>query len=270
MAPVISTPVPRTPETSRGSVLIVDASRAGAFLLSRVAQRCGFVPTVAVDTVAELEALSGAATPFDTVLLDASLAGAKHLADAVERPATRLVGLGAAREDDADWLSGLDARLPRPVEFSELARILAEAADAKAHALEAEPAAQPVDLRALRDLEKLGGADFVRDIVNQFVADGAAALRNLSHSMATGDVGLFRDQAHALRSSAANVGARSIYSTCLAWREIAEDDLVRNGVDHMRELGEQFDNASRTLTAYIETVRREEEAERREPPSAAA
>ena len=102
----------------------------------------------------------------------------------------------------------------------------------------------------------------MRAIVEQFVADGAAALRGLAHSMEAGNAALFRDQAHALRSSAANVGARGIYSTCLAWREIAPDELITERRRHMRDLAEQFETASRELTHYIAAAQNSEAKDR--------
>jgi hypothetical protein len=62
---------------------------------------------------------------------------------------------------------------------------------------------------------RLGGRDFVRDIVAQFVADAAAVLASLTAAVASRDSKGFREQANALRSCAANVGAPNVYRMCL-------------------------------------------------------
>jgi CheY-like chemotaxis protein/HPt (histidine-containing phosphotransfer) domain-containing protein len=202
-------------------------------------------------------------------------------------PPLHIIGLDATHSPTltAAYIdAGADASLAKPVDFTALLDLIA-AAPASAQTAElasaapvapaevsfAEPVApaaprdhtgaeadgEPasagpaIDLRALRDLESLGGADFVREIVNQFIVDGAGALRNLTRLTVDRDVEMFRDQAHALRSSAANVGARCIYETCLAWRAIAPEQLARDGAMHMRTLNRQFQEATSMLEAYI-------------------
>ncbi len=62
-------------------------------------------------------------------------------------------------------------------------------------------------MRVLRDLEKLGGEDFVESVVAQFIADASRLLPELSACAEAEDTSLFRDHIHALRSCAGNVGA---------------------------------------------------------------
>lgn len=108
-----------------------------------------------------------------------------------------------------------------------------------------------VDRRALDDLAELGGSAFVNDIVAQFVEDASSVLRTLHEAVQARDAAVFRDQAHALRSCAANVGANSVYATCLAWREIQPAELAAQGQAHMKRLEFEFACAREVLQDYL-------------------
>ena len=64
------------------------------------------------------------------------------------------------------------------------------------------------------------------------------------------DVKLFRDKAHALRSGAANIGARGIYDLCLQWRQITAAELQENGRRHADRLAAELERASRALLQH--------------------
>ncbi len=98
-----------------------------------------------------------------------------------------------------------------------------------------------VDFDALNKLESLGGKEFLDDLATQFLDDAADILHDLAKIMAARDVQAFREQAHALRSAAANIGARGIYEMCLAWRQITPEDLANRGELHLKELREEFE-----------------------------
>ncbi len=54
-------------------------------------------------------------------------------------------------------------------------------------------------------------------------------------------------QVHALRSSAANVGARRLYKLCLEWRELTRDELLASGSSRFVQLQGEFSAAERAL-----------------------
>ena len=252
------------PRPSRGVVLVIDPSATSRLMISRVLAKAGYEPREASDA-AEARRLDSAANDKACAAVASADEPGVYTVLGSGGAALPIIGVGNTSFVAADCFVTM---LPRPINFEALlsgvAAALAPAsqmANAATNETESEPP-QILDHRALRDLEKLGGADFVRAIVEQFVADGAAALRGLAHSMEAGNAALFRDQAHALRSSAANVGARGIYSTCLAWREIAPDELITERRRHMRDLAEQFETASRELTHYIAAAQNSEAKDR--------
>ena len=72
----------------------------------------------------------------------------------------------------------------------------------------AAPLPTPVDLRRLGSLAELDSGDgFLDGLIDDFVADLETIVLQLEEAAAKGDARTFRNQAHALRSSAAHVGA---------------------------------------------------------------
>ncbi|MDB5648495.1 MAG: rpfC 1, partial [Hyphomicrobiales bacterium] len=130
---------------------------------------------------------------------------------------------------------------------SETLELAANEADARADA----GADGPIDERALRDLQKLGGDEFVDEIATQFVADAASVLKSLTAAVAEQDVHGFRDHAHALRSCAANVGAQAVYKICLDLRAIDAHELAVKGETHVRALELQFERARAALASHL-------------------
>jgi HPt (histidine-containing phosphotransfer) domain-containing protein len=120
---------------------------------------------------------------------------------------------------------------------------------------------EPLDARALGELEKLGGRDFVRDIVAQFVGDAAAVLASLTAAVTERDPKAFREQAHALRSCAANVGAQNVYRMCLAWRDLDAQEIAASGSQYMQMLEAEFERVRGALTPMLQQGEASEGAE---------
>jgi two-component system sensor histidine kinase RpfC len=98
-----------------------------------------------------------------------------------------------------------------------------------------------IEANKVAELHRLGGAAFVNDLVQQFLDDSRDVLRELAAAVEAGDAHAFREQAHALRSGAANIGARGVYEMCLAWRQIDGAALKTNGASYVRALQREFE-----------------------------
>jgi two-component system sensor histidine kinase RpfC len=107
-----------------------------------------------------------------------------------------------------------------------------------------------VDMAVLDDLMALGGEAFVRDLIQQFLSDAKMLIEDLSRAALAGDVETFRGQAHALRSAAANVGARGLFDLCLSWRLIRRQDVAEQGSEHIRRLTGEFDRVRGALLGF--------------------
>jgi two-component system sensor histidine kinase RpfC len=108
-----------------------------------------------------------------------------------------------------------------------------------------------IDVRVLQDLESLGGKQFVAELVTEFNSDVELVLRELTVAVTNKDLQAFRDQVHAFRSSAANIGARRIYKLCLAWRQIGMRELEAQGTEHLRKLELEFQRVRSDLIRYV-------------------
>ncbi|MFO1188038.1 MAG: ATP-binding protein [Alphaproteobacteria bacterium] len=97
-----------------------------------------------------------------------------------------------------------------------------------------------LDERALDDLGKLGGDKFVADLIMDFTHDADGIIERIETAAAERDVAAFRDEVHALRSSAANVGATAIYRLCLSLSDIARNDFDGQAAVHAIQLREEY------------------------------
>jgi two-component system, sensor histidine kinase RpfC len=184
-------------------------------------------------------------------------------------PIIGLVG-GAAERIGACIDAGMDACLPKPIDPAHLldavrSFVQVEAREEAAPEIaapeppaesDAEEAGRPqevpaMDLQVLKDLEQLGGRQFVEEIASQFIADANWIFPDLAAAIRQADVQASRDLLHALRSCAANVGASAIFELCLAWREIDRQELVGRGETCLSLLQASFEDARRAMRDHL-------------------
>ncbi len=112
----------------------------------------------------------------------------------------------------------------------------------------------PVCETTVNDLVDLGGKDFVSELAEQFSLDAANALLKLNNAVDQADSATFRDEAHALRSASANIGAQMLFQTCLSWREIESCELQSDGVQHLHRLQEEMQQAIEGLEQVLDVT----------------
>jgi len=250
-------------------ILVAEDNRTNQKVIGRLLERSGIVVEFADDGEAAINKLSTA--PFDLAFMDINMPvmngieATKLYRFAGLEPYVPIVALTADVRDEIREKcleAGMDDCLPKPVAVEQMLaaiRRLVKLKPASAVLRMEEPAydmpvaevasAAPIDHEAIDDLRNLGGQDFVNEIVDQFVSDSVAILRSLSDAVAKGDETTFRDQAHALRSCAANVGAQRMRKLCLDWREIDAHELAIDGERHVRELENELNRVVIELAA---------------------
>ena len=87
----------------------------------------------------------------------------------------------------------------------------------------------------------ISSADLVRD----FIADADQLVEELEAAALNVDAAAFRDRAHALRSSAAHLGATALFELCLKWRGIGPDQLAAEGAQYAMHLRSEFERLRR-------------------------
>jgi HPt (histidine-containing phosphotransfer) domain-containing protein len=251
--------------TYRPVALVLQSSLTVQTIIERSLAKAGIQSLCVQDESAARQALE--ANRIDLLVADAALHGGDR--SAALRGWCRGKGIPVLTLT-ADGTSGphshAGASVAMPIVPDELARAALElirrpAIQPHASPPEANSTAQrelpklepePLDARALGDLEKLGGRDFVRDIVAQFVADAAAVLASLTAAVTERDPKVFREQAHALRSCAANVGAQNVYRMCLAWRDLDAQEIATSGSQYMQMLEAEFERVRGALTPMLQ------------------
>jgi len=117
-----------------------------------------------------------------------------------------------------------------------------------------------IDTVVLADLESLGGGGFVIELIDAFLADSAELVEEMAAAARAGDSSAFRGQAHALRSAAANIGAKGLFELCLSWRLIRAQQLDKDAEQLALRLNSELERVRASLLAHrarLQAVARE-------------
>jgi len=154
--------------------------------------------------------------------------------------------------DDA----GIDAFLPKPVEARKLLDTIASlvtqrAAEASvpAGAADAMPVINAVTLAELELISS--GSGFMPELINGFIQDGEALLRQMEAAVAARQYDSLRDLVHAMKGSAVTLGAEQLSKTCVGINAQTGVELEASGPRLLKPVREQFQAASTSLLEYL-------------------
>jgi two-component system, sensor histidine kinase RpfC len=255
---------------ARLSILVAEDNRTNQKVIGKILEKVGHEVTIVENGEAALQELDE--REFDLVLMDINMPvmngidatklyrfgalGQRHV------PIVALTADASVEVSERCERAGMDGCLTKPIEPARLIetidRLVLAGRSAEREEQETAPHAAAADAALasdmpaiekdkIRELEKLGGLDFVDDLVQQFLNDSITVLRDLGDAVRAGDVDSFRELAHALRSGAANVGARGVYEMCLAWRQIDAPTLESEGEHNVRQLETEFERVRAAL-----------------------
>jgi len=110
-----------------------------------------------------------------------------------------------------------------------------------------------LDERRLAGLAALDAGDgFLYETVEAFLRDGRGLVEAMERAAAAGDVRAYRDAAHALRSSAAHIGAEALYRRCLEWRGLDDHALALRMKAEAAAVAREFGRAEAALRDFLE------------------
>lgn len=79
-----------------------------------------------------------------------------------------------------------------------------------------------LDVRTFSELERLGGPEFLEELISDFRRDCQASVSSISTAVTGGDLQRFRFEAHSISSAAANLGARALHEICSPLGRVSE------------------------------------------------
>jgi two-component system sensor histidine kinase RpfC len=259
------------------NILVADDNRTNQRVVAKILERGGFDTKIVGNGEEALDALEEGR--FDLVLMDVNMpvmngleATKLYRFAAIGLPHVPIVALTADTSPEAAQRcleAGMDACVTKPVEPARLIEIInnmvpKDEVETKAEAAMAQPVtditAHPrfrrasvlpaIDERMLSELEALGGDAFLAELIKEFMRDAAVLVQDLAEAAEAGDVKLFRDKAHALRSGAANIGAKALYDLCLQWRQISASELQDEGKRHAERLSVELERVRKALSRH--------------------
>jgi two-component system, sensor histidine kinase RpfC len=262
-------------------VLVADDNAGNRKMLKNVLENAGHQVELANDGEAALSALDRG--HFDLALLDITMPDVNGYEVAklyrvahVGEWRVPLVALASDATTETERLcreAGMDAVLTKPVDaaqlLSEVEAVYARAAFPQqmavggtrvvtpitAHPRFAPDTAAVVDEEIFNALRKLGGNDFVIEVVETFRKDARHIIARLKSAVEAGDLREFRELIHSLRSGAVNVGGTRLCQNLNTLRDISSRDLSVNGAAHIEKLEAEFARLEIALEQQLEQHR---------------
>jgi two-component system sensor histidine kinase RpfC len=250
--------------------LIADDHAANRMVLQGVLQKAGHRVFVADDGETALDAL--AAGEFDLALVDlhmpvldgVGLMRQLRVMEAGSQRRTPVVVLSADATPEAVQActnAGARAFLTKPFALARLLDVIADIAagtttlplveGARAHANANAPAAGDIlDPAVLDEFAALGmGAEFEAEFIGQCVADARVAVQRLRAAAATADWEQLREQAHALKGIAGNMGLVQLAAHSGLLMRLTGLELGRDWSRHADTLAERLRVGEQALAA---------------------
>lgn len=228
-------------------ILVADDHRINQRVISKILDRAGHTCRIVEDGDAALDALEED-NQFDLVLMDVNMPKLNGLEAtkmyrfmALGRPHLPIVALTAditavMAKNCLD--AGMDVCITKPIEPARLLELIGHLTGGAANERSAtivsladhpryrQNAAGALDSHILSTLADLGGQAFVTSLLEEFLSEAQITTRQLGEAAKTGNMIEFRSQAHALRSSAVNVGALALGKLCDTWEQFKISELA--------------------------------------------
>lgn len=264
-------------------ILVADDNKVNRCILEKILAKAGHATVLAEDGEAALDALGEA--EFDLVLMDVNMPKMNGL-DATKawrfmEPHGRRTPIIALTADATTEMgeqcraAGMNTVVTKPVETERLHEIIEATMDQFPPSSPASPAqatreatvpfdvVMPIlDERQQQGLLALGGEEFLRSCCQSFAADAAALLPDLRSAAQDHDLARYRETAHAIRSSGANVGAAAICRFAQAAEALDITGLEIDGQRIAARLDIEIKRLLKTMNA------RDQASQRKEPERA--
>jgi len=250
-------------ERSRGHVLVVEDNEVNQLVTVGMLELLGCTSEVAADGAAG--AARAAAGRFDAVLMDLQMPrvdgfAATRLIREAEAPGTRIpiIALTASAtigEEQRCRDAGMTGFLSKPLRLEALREVLSEqlgvecapcAAREHRPVAAPEPCPEPVlDTSRIEELAEMGieALPLIRRAIDNFTASASQQLSALRRDWRARDAAALRADAHRLKGSAANLGARRVAAVALGLEQMADTGDVGPAGPLLVDLAAALDEA---------------------------
>jgi two-component system sensor histidine kinase RpfC len=182
-----------------------------------------------------------------------------------------IIGLTADSTEDTEKKcldAGMDLRMTKPIEATELIEVIASQTVNNAAQTEVQTGSDPlgvvsnikdrgrqakapaVDPAQLEYLLSIGDENFVQSIIDSYLEDTSDIMTAFRQSIDDDSVEDFRFHAHAFKSGASNIGANSLVETCSRLEVITEQDFASRKLEYLSKIERQVTD----IRAYLQTV----------------
>lgn len=263
------------------TLLVADDNATNRYVIETVLSAAGHVVTLVNNGEQALDAL--AENDFDAAVLDVNMPVMGGIDAAkfyrMTTPGNTAIPLIALTADATSATrarcleAGMAACLVKPIEPLQLLAMIDEViqqsrgTQARPEAASPNPRvteiaahprfrgnlASPVDLEVLARLRSLGGEAFVAEVCALFRSEASTSMLELRAAAEQGDVPRFRTNTHALRSVAANVGARQLCEICLPFQSASAVGLRQSSTAWLAQIEAELGRVNSALTNYCKS-----------------
>jgi two-component system sensor histidine kinase RpfC len=256
-------------------VLVADDNPTNREVLARILERGGHTATLVSDGERALDALE--TSHFDIALIDRNmprLSGVETVqairltAGARERLPVIVLSADVTPQAKRECLeAGADAFLGKPIEAARLLEELqtlcgGKPEGAKPVAIESlrpssrlsiQGPAPIVNVDTLADLEELGSSPaFMDKLVGVFVADNATLMAKIESALAARNVAEFRSHLHAMKGSAASMGAERLTAYCKEMGRLSDAEVKLQIPALLKSLRDELADTRESLERYLQ------------------
>lgn len=219
-------------------ILVAEDNPVNQRVLRGLLEHAGHKATLAHDGEEALDLLDSDGAQFDLAIIDMhmpELSGPEVVQRwrFLEKGRLPIIMLTADARGEAEAAcreAGVDAFLTKPVNSRELVDTITRLAVPAASPIAASPTkaarACELDEAVLDDLAKLGGAEFVRELLASFEDDSARALRDTEVALSTQDYAQWHHHLHMLKGGASDVGANLLAQRCAEAERVKPFELA--------------------------------------------
>ena len=256
-------------------VLVADDNPTNREVIGKILERGGHSATLVADGERALDALETGT--FDIALIDRNM---PRLSGIETVQAIRLTGRARQRlpvamlsadvtpEARRECLeAGADAFLSKPIEAAKLLEELQHLCGALAQeaprpvpapvaraprAVEAEEV-PTVNRATLADLEELGSSPgFMEKLIGVFVADNVTLVAKMESTLAGRNIGEFRSHLHAMKGSAASMGAERLTVLCKDIGQLSDAEIRLQVLPLLKSLRDELAATREAFERYLQ------------------